>query len=80
MRGRLIDLNDNQTSKFLFAFEGIGAIFAGAFLLAYLMGLPTDVVYHSDPTLRMILSIFGGIFLILVIVGLLISSFNKKKN
>jgi len=72
-------LNDDQISKFLFAFEGIGAIFVGAFLLAYLMGLPTYVVYHSDPNLRMILSLFGGLLIILVIIGFLVSFFYKKK-
>ena len=72
-------MNDDQISKFLFAFEGIGAIFVGAFLLAYLMGLPTYVVYHSDPNLRMILSLFGGLLIILVIIGFLVSFFYKKK-
>ena len=75
----MLDLNDNQISKFLFAFEGIGVLFAGAFLVAYLLGLPTSVVYHSDPTLRMILSLFGGLLIILVIIGLLVSALNKKK-
>lgn len=73
-------MNDNQISKFLFALEGVGVIFLGSFLLAYLIGLPTDSVYHSDPTLRVGLSVFGGILLILVIFGLLISAFDKKKH
>jgi len=72
-------LNDDQISKFLFAFEGIGAIFVGAFLLAYLTGLPTYVVYHSDPNLRMILSLFGGLLIILIIIGFLVSFCYKKK-
>ena len=73
-------MNDGQISKFLYAFEGIGAIFVGAFLLAYLSGLPTNVVHHSDTNLRMILSVFGGILIILVIIALLISALNKKKD
>ena len=73
-------MNNDQISKFIFAFEGIGVIFVGAFLLAYLMGLPTDLVYHSDSTLRMILSIFGGIVVMLVLIALLISILNKKKD
>ena len=72
-------MNDSQISKFLFAVEGIGAIFIGAFLSAYLMGLPTYVVYHSDPSLRMILSLFGGLLIILISIGFLISFLNKKK-
>jgi hypothetical protein len=61
-------MNDNQISNLLVAFEGIGAIFAGAFLLAYLLGLPTDVVYHSDPNLRLVLTVVGGIFVLLTLV------------
>ena len=76
----MLVLNDNQISKFLFAFEGIGVVFAGSFLVAYLMGLPTNVVYHSDPTLRLVLSLFGGLLLILVLATLLISILNRKKN
>jgi len=73
-------LNDNQISKFLFAFERIGVVFAGSFLVAYLFGLPTDVVYHSDPTLRLVLSLFGGLVVILVLATLLISVLNRKKD
>ena len=72
-------MNESQISKFLFTFEGIGVILAGSFLIAYLSGLPTNVVYHSDPTLRMILSLFGGLLIVLVLLGLLISSLNRKK-
>lgn len=75
----LLHLNDNQVSKFLFVFEGIGAIFAGAFLVAYLLGLPTDVVYHSDPTLRLLLSIFGGILVLLILVTVVVLRGPKKK-
>lgn len=71
-------MNESQISKFLFTFEGIGVILAGSFLIAYLSGLPTDVVNHSDPTLRIVLSIFGGVAIILVFAGLLISKFTKR--
>ena len=73
-------MKDSQISKLLFVFEGIGVIFLGAFLVAYLMGLPTYVVYHSDPTLRMILSLFGGLLILLVSIALLITALNKKKD
>ena len=74
------DLNDSQISKLLFAFEGIGAIFLGAFLLAYLMGLPTYVVYHSDPTLRMILSLFAGLLISIISIIFLVSIANNKEH
>ena len=72
-------MNEGQTSKFLFVFEGIGTIFIGAFLVAYLLGLPTDIVYHSDPTLSLVLSIFGGIFILLIFVALIASRWITKK-
>ena len=72
-------MDDNQISKFLFAIEGIGAIFVGAFLSAYLMGLPTYVVYHSDPNLRSILSLFGAVLIVLVITSLVVSFLMRKK-
>ena len=71
-------MNESQISKFLFTFEGIGALFIGSFLVAYLSGLPTDVVNHSDPTLRLVLSLFGGVAIILVFAGLLISKYVKR--
>ena len=71
-------MNESQISKFLYTFEGIGVILAGSFLIAYLSGLPTNVVNHSDPTLRIVLSIFGGVAIILVFAGLLISKFTKR--
>jgi len=71
-------LNESQISKFLYTFEGIGVILAGSFLIAYLSGLPTNVVNHSDSTLRIVLSIFGGVAIILVFAGLLISKFTKR--
>jgi hypothetical protein len=74
------NLNDGQISKFLFVFEGIGIIFIGSFLTAYLLGLPSYNVYHSDPTLRLVLSIFGTFLVLFVIVALGFSTWvNKKK-
>ncbi len=78
-RGDLTDLNENQISKFLYAFEGIGAIFAGSFLIAYLSGLPTDVVHHSHPTLRLVISVFEGIFVLLIFVAIIASRWTAKK-
>lgn len=72
-------MDENQISSLLVAFEGIGAIFAGAFLLAYLLGLPTDVVYHSDPNLRLVLTIVGGIFVLLTFVTIVVFMRTKKK-
>lgn len=72
-------MNDDKISNFLVAFEGIGAVFAGAFLLAYLLGLPTDVVYHSDTNLRLVLSIVGGIFVLPTLLTTVVFIRTKEK-
>lgn len=72
-------MNDGQISKFLFVFEGIGVVFLGLFLIAYLAGLPTDIVYHSDPSLRLLLSIFGVVLVLFVAIGFVLSRFKISK-
>jgi hypothetical protein len=52
--------------KILLSYEALGAIFVGIFLAAYLGGVPTTVVYHSEPAFRIPLAIFGGLILVLV--------------
>ena len=76
---RLLGLNDGQISKFLFVFEGIGVVFLGIFLIAYLAGLPTDAVYHSDPSLRLLLSVFGIVLGLFVAIGFVLSRFKIDK-
>ena len=68
-------MNDSQISKFLFVFEGIGVIFLGLFLIAYLTGLPTDIVYHSDPSLRLLLSVSGVVLVFFVAIGFVLLRF-----
>jgi hypothetical protein len=63
-------LSDKKINKFLFAIQGLGAVFVGIFLAAYLGGLPSTDVLHSEPTFRIPLFIFGA-----VLVFLLLSAF-----
>jgi hypothetical protein len=56
--------------KFLFALQGLGAVFVGIFLAAYLGGLPTTAVLHSEAAFRIPLFIFGGVLLFLVLAAL----------
>jgi hypothetical protein len=71
-------LTSNQVTKFLFASEGIGAVFVSIFIAAYLLGLPSTEVRHSEPIFRTALSIFGILFVILVLATLLLSFYIKK--
>ena len=63
-------LSDKKINRFLFAVQGVGAVFVGIFLAAYLGGLPTTAVLHSEPAFRIPLFIFGA-----VLVFLLVSAF-----
>jgi hypothetical protein len=71
-------LTDKQTAKFLFAVQGIGAVFVGIFLAAYLGGLPTTAVLHSEPAFRIPLTIFGVVLLVLVLSAFVLACLSKN--
>lgn len=52
----------------ILATDGVGAVFIGVYLAAYLAGIPTLAVFHSDPIIRMLLAITGAIFLLLILI------------
>lgn len=62
-------MNDKQVNTFLFSVVGVGAVFTSFFLTVYWLGIRTRIVYHSDPVFRLVLQVFGGLFLILILVG-----------
>ena len=62
-----------KTVSFQLLVEGVGVVFCAVFLAAYLFALPTNEVLHSEPIHRGILTVFGGLFLILVVASLLLS-------
>jgi hypothetical protein len=74
-----LKLSDKQTTTFLFAAQAIGAIFVGIFSAAYLLGLPTTAVLHSEPAFRIPLAIFGAVLLVLVLSALVLAILVKKE-
>jgi hypothetical protein len=72
-------LSDRQTDIFLFAVQGVGAVFVGIFLAAYLGGLPTTVVLHSEPVFRIPLYILGIVFLVMMLSALVLAALSKKE-
>ncbi len=71
-------LSDKQITTFLFAAQGVGAVFVGIFLAAYLTGLPSTAVFHSEPAFRIPLSIFGAVFLVMVLSASVLAVLSKK--
>ena len=76
-----MEISSRGLSKFLFAVEGVGAVFVGIFLAAYLGGLfvvPQTTVFHSDPTVKLLLAVLGAALLVLVLVSVVLA-FAKRK-
>jgi hypothetical protein len=72
---------DKRITKFLFAVEAVGTIFTGVFLAAYLGGLfvlPQTTVFHSDPTVRLVLAVLGGVFLVLILATVVLAYIKRK--
>jgi hypothetical protein len=73
-----LEILDNRLTKFLFAVEAVGIIFVGFFLAAYLSGLPTTAVLHSEPVFRIPLFVFGVVLLLFVLATVFIAASKKK--
>jgi hypothetical protein len=71
-------LSEKQINTFLFATQGVGAIFVGIFLAAYLAGLPTTAVFHSEPAFRIPLTILGVALLVMVLSAFILAVLSKK--
>ena len=72
-------LSEKQVNAFLFATEGVGAAFVGIFLAAYLAGIPTTAVFHSEPAFRLPLTVLGIILLVMVLSAFVLSALSKRK-
>jgi len=71
--------NEKQIEKLLFATQGVGLVFVSIFLAAYLGGLPSTNVLHSEPAFRIPLIIFGILLLILVLAAIVLTAAQRKK-
>jgi hypothetical protein len=76
----LPQLKRNQLAQFVFLAQGIGAIFYAVFIASYALALPSNRVLHGEPVFRIPLSIFGGLFLILLVLALILSFLVKIEN
>jgi len=72
-------LTDKRLSTFLFATQGLGIIFISIFLAAYLGGLPSTNVLHSEPAIRIPLAVIGGVFLVFALVTTILFVYSRKE-
>jgi len=73
-----LEIDDKKLTKFLYVIEGVGASFVTIFLAAYLAGIPTTVVYHSEPIIRIPLFIIGAVLVELVICAVVLAALTKR--
>ena len=73
-------LADKKLTTILFSLEGVGAVFVGIFLAAYLGGLPTTTVLHDEPAFRIPLIIFGAVLLVLILATVVLVFLQEKNN
>ena len=76
---RLTNLNRKTLYLFHYAVQATGAIYVGTFLAAYLFALPSNNILHGEPIYRSVLAIFGGLFLIFILVEILLAYSTKPK-
>jgi uncharacterized iron-regulated membrane protein len=77
-----LEHNNKKITTLLFALQGVGAVFVGIFLAAYLGGMfmtPSTTVLHSEPAFRIPLTILGVILLILILVIVVLSFYKRPK-
>jgi hypothetical protein len=63
-------IQQRKQQPLLLALEAVGALFVALFLIAYLAGMPTTTVYHSNPILRVPLDVLGVALLILLLANI----------
>ncbi|MCJ7622670.1 MAG: hypothetical protein MUO76_04140 [Anaerolineaceae bacterium] len=73
-------LTDKQTRIFLFAAQGIGAVFYGVFLAAYFGGLPSTATLNSEPAFVFSQSVIGALLIAFVLVAIILAFIFKQKN
>lgn len=68
-----MELKNKRITHFLFTVQGVGAVFVGIFLAAYLGGLPTTTVLDDEPAFRIPLIIFGAALLMLILATVVLA-------
>jgi hypothetical protein len=73
-------LAKKKLNTILLSLEGVGTVFVGIFLAAYLGGLPTTTVLHNEPAFRIPLIIFGAALLMLILATVVLAFLQRKNN
>lgn len=74
----LLNRGQFKAAKFLYAIQGVGAVFVGIFLGAYLSGIPTTAVYHSIDVVRYSLYGLGIVLLVLILCTIILATIKRR--
>lgn len=74
-----MQVTKKNVNMLLYATEGVGAVFAAIFLAAYLGGLPSTNVLHSELAFRIPLIVFGAAFLVLILATVILAVYLRKE-
>ena len=66
--------------RLVFLTQAIGAIVVTVFLASYALALPSNLVLHGEPIFRIPLQIFGGLFLALIAITVVLSFIIKPED
>ena len=73
-----MQLTNKRITNLLFVTQGVGIIFVFVFLIAYLAGLPSTNVLHSEPVFRVPLTILGIVLIALLLATIVLSVYSKR--
>ena len=63
-------MQEQKLSKYLLAVQLFGAVMFSVVCASYILGLPTDTVYHGELSFRIVIGFFGSVFFVGSIVML----------
>jgi hypothetical protein len=74
-------LRKDQLRTLVLLTQGVGAVFFAVFWSAYFFALPSINVLSGEPIFKLLLSVFGGLFLLLTIaLGIYSAAVNWGKS
>lgn len=76
-----MEQTNKTTRSLLFVLEGVGTVFIGIFLAAYLGGMfmnPSTTVLHSEPAFRIPLIVLGIALLVLILAIVVLSAYTMR--
>jgi hypothetical protein len=72
------NLQNKALKAFVFLTQGVGSVFFGIFLSAYVFALPTNHILHGETSYRIVLGTFGGLLIILTVVSVILAYTMKR--